>query len=253
MNDLPLAGLGHNRPPAQIEAAVVIDKSALDIARERKDLEVASANEWSAQYQAIEDEFVASEANQKLAQLDAVWNEIEAIRKAEYKVHDDKLKAVQRDFKPLLEDVAACRLVIHRLHQGWLAFDQKRIDDDRAERERIAAEKRRLAELAAEQANASGPNAATRIIQAREAEAEAEQAHEAFAAAPTRAQTRGTLGGRTRSLRTVWLANVVSIEKAFEHYKARKEVKELLNRLANADARAGIKAIPGCYVWSEEN
>lgn len=248
----PRAVIGDNKAPEPVSETA--EKSPLDRARERMDLEVASANEWSAQYQEIEDAALANEANQKLDQLDAVWNEIEAIRKAEYKVHDDRAKAVQRNFKPLLDGIAACRLVIHRLHQGWLAFDQRRIDAERVEKERIAAEERRRADQLAEQAKAIGPNAATRIIQAKEAEAEAERARQAAAAAPKRAQTHGTLGGRTRSLRTVWAASIVEQDLVYRHFRNRAEVKDLLQSLANAAARGGIRNpnLPGCWVFSEE-
>ena len=89
-------------------------------------------------------------------------------------------------------------------------------------------------------------------ILAQEATEEAEQAHKAAAAVPKRTQIRGSLGGRTHSLRTVWIANLHEYEKALNHYKGRPEVRKLIQTLADADARHGVRDIPGFLIYSEQ-
>jgi len=241
MNDLPLAGLGHNLPPEPI-----------DVDAEIQEL-IANANRWAERYPVVETEEVAELALDNLDKLKAHRAQYEALRKEEKRPFDEGAKAVQQKWLPRLERLDACLEVFDSLRVGWLRLKDARLRAQREAAEREAAEAQRQADQLAEQAKAGGHGTVTNLINATEATQEAERKRQVAAAIPRRAQASGALGGRTHSLRTVWLANVVSIEKAFEHYKARKEVKELLNRLANADARAGIKKIPGCYVWSEEN
>jgi hypothetical protein len=238
MNDIPLAGIGHNAPPEPIDIDAEIE--AL----------VANADAWAEQHPVIENEEVAAKAIDNLNQLQEHRAEYDALRKKEKKLFDDGAAAVQKKFLPKLERIDACIKVFVRLRSGWFAREEAQREAAEREAEREAAEAQRRADQLTEQAQAR--STATNWIDATNATQEAARKRQEAAAIPKKTQIRGSLGGRMHSPRTYWYAQVVEIEKAFHHYKARTEVKELLISLANADARSGIRSIPGCLVWSEK-
>jgi hypothetical protein len=253
MNDLPIAGLGHNQPDPALTAALRVD--AL----------IETADAWAAKYPAIEVESVAAAANDFLAQMDAHWKEFDAARDAEKRPFDEASKAVQAKWKPLLDKIAACRRTIKSLHDGWLRLKARQLEDERRKCEYEAAEAQRRADQLTRQAQAGGPGTATNVINAVEAAQEAELAAVRAAAVPKRAQSRGALGGRPRSLRTVWLATVVEWNLLYEHYKDHPDVKNVLQGLADAAVRAkggprppawqkegSNPNLPGVWIYSEE-
>jgi hypothetical protein len=241
--------IGANFPPEPIAAPE--DR--------RVDELVANATKWSEQYPAIDTEEVAVAATDWIKQLNDLSDDYEEKFKAAKAPHEKELKRVRDEWKPRLEKLAICLRAINPLHRAYLRKKDARQKAEREAERRAAAEAQRLADQLAEQARAGGPGTFTNMIAAAEAAREAEKARQAAAAVPRRAQVRGNLGGRTHSLRTVWQADIVVIEKTFEHYKSRPEVKELLSRLANADARnprlwldPAVRYIPGCHTYSEE-
>jgi hypothetical protein len=68
----------------------------------------------------------------------------------------------------------------------------------------------------------------------------------------TRSAVRGRYSRRARSLRTTWYAEVDDVVLAFAQYQDHPKVREILTELASADARAGLREIPGCRVLSRE-
>ena len=240
----------HNQPPEPVET----ETAATALAPEDKRISdlIEAATKWAEQYPTIEDEGIAAACTDYLNQLDEHWTAFDERRKAEREPHNKALKAIQDKWLPRLERIDICRRALRPLKQAYLKLKDARLKAEREAAARQAAEAQHRADQLAEQAKAGGPNAIGQTIVALEATQEAERARQAVAALPQRAQVRGTLGGRTHSLRTVWTADIVEIDKTFAHYKGRAEVKDLLRRLANADARAGIRHIPGCHVYREE-
>jgi hypothetical protein len=254
MNDIamsvdPRLGPGGNFPPEPIESAHDPHAAAIQAVAKLE----SAAIKWGAK-KAIETAEAASDIAAFLSQLEAHWAEIESQRKKEKKPFDDGARAVQEKYKPLLDRILLLKGAITPLHTAWLKLKDRRIEQQRLAAEREAAEAQRRADQLAEQANGTGPGAVVNTIAAAEAAKEADAARRTAAAIPRRAQTRDSLGGRTRSLRTVWLAAVIEPDLCYRHFRDHPDVKDLLHRLANAAARAGVRHpdLPGCYIFSEE-
>jgi hypothetical protein len=239
VGDEPMLGMGHNLPPTEA-----------DVARERVEGLVSAANRWARERPEITDAETAARANDFLEQLAAEAKKLELQRRAEKRPHEDAAKAVDARYRPLADMVGACKLVVTALHSAWLRREQDRLAIERRRKEAEAREAQRLADEAARKAAAAA--SVSDLIAASEAERAAKEASAAAAAVPERAQTRGQLSGRARSLKTTWHARVVDPYAAIRHYRDRAEVRELVERLANADARAGVRAIPGCAVYSTQ-
>jgi hypothetical protein len=236
--------IGANFPPEPIVATEDQRIAAL----------IEAANKWTEQHPVITTKDVAAACMDYLDQLDAQWAAFDDRRKAEREPHNAALKAIQDKWLPRLERIDICRRALRPIKQAWLRFDAARLKAEREAEEHKAAEAQRRADQLAEQAMAGGPNAVSQTIIALEATQEAERARQAAAAVPQRAQVRGNLGGRTHSLRTVWMANIVEQDLVYRHFRNHSEVKDLLQRLANAAARGGARNpnLPGCWIFSEE-
>ena len=248
----------HNSPPEPIldEKAAAAKAEAERSAEDKRvaDL-ITNANDWAKLHPKIETEEVAVAATDWLNQLDRDWLKIEDKRVAERKPLREQLAAIQAKYTPWLTRISICREAIRGPHSAYKLLAEQQRKAKEAEAARVAAEAQRRADQLAEQAKSGGPNAISQTIIALEATQEAERARQAAAAVPKRTQIRGALGGRTHSLRTVWKAEIIEIEKTFERYKSRREVIELLTSLANADVRnprlwpnPEDRDIPGCYV-----
>ena len=64
-------------------------------------------------------------------------------------------------------------------------------------------------------------------------------------------QAGGWDGKRKVAMRTRKVAEITDYDAALAHYGQKDDVKKLIQRLANADARAGVEA-PGCKIITEE-
>jgi len=214
---------------------------------------VEAATLWAEHCPVIENDKAAADCNEFLKQLEDAWRLFDKQRHAEKKPHDDAVAAVQAKWKPRLDRLWTCRVAIKPLHDAWVKLKQRRLDEERQRAQREAEAARARAEELARQAEAGrGAAKLANAIAAQEAQVEAKQARARVRLIPERAQTRGILGGRARSLSKIWKAEVVDLDKAFRHYRACPEIREVLNRLASFDARSGVREIPGCFVYEEE-
>ncbi len=259
----------HNQPPEPIEPEpdekTAAAKAEAEQSKEDKRVAalVANANDWAKVQPNTWTEEIAGEAVNWLNQLNKDWDKIEAKRVAERKPLRDQLQAIQDKYLPWLTRIGICRGAIEKPLDAYkLAADrQRRVRE--AEAARVAAEERRRADQLAEQAKAGGPNVVTNMIAAKEAEESAERARKAAAEVPKRTQIRGSLGGRTHTLRKVWRAELVEQDEFYLHVRNHTKVKELLMSLANEMARSlGAEAtrlrlpkprLRGCEIYSEES
>jgi hypothetical protein len=237
--------IGANYPPEPIVDPE--DKRVADL--------IANANDWARLHPKIETEEIAVAATDWLNQLDKDWDKIEARRVAERAPLNERLKAIQARYLPWLNRIDICRQAIRGPHTAYKRLAEQQRKAREAEAARVAAEAQRRADQLAEQAKAGGPNAISQTIVALEASQEAERARQVAAAVPKRTQIRGALGGRTHSLRTVWKAEIVEQELLYRHFHKHRDVIDVLQRLANAAARSGVRnpALPGCSIYSEES
>jgi hypothetical protein len=263
-NNLPADHqIGANNPPEPIESDEArILRRAFDAAGHRIAEEVKSANDWMAEIKVVEDEKTAKDLGTKINQITAFITLYDGMRAEEKRPYDEGAAAVQKRWLPLIETLKLCKETLHhRLEVPWLKVLQKRHDDEREANRRAAAEAQRRADQLAEQAKAHSANVVTNMAAAMDAAQEAERLRQAAADVPLRAQTRGI--GRTRSLRTIWKAEIVEWDECYQHFKNHPKVRELLQGLANEGARhlaaeAARRRLPtkpslrGCEIYSTQ-
>ena len=236
--------IGGNFPPEPIVAPE--DQRVID--------SVENANKWIAQYPIIEDDDIGKAAADHINQLEKDLKACEEKFKAEKAPHEEKLAEIRARFRPRLDSFEICLKVVRPRFRAWIKLKEDRRKAAQADEERKAAEAQRRADQLAEQAKAGGPNAVSQTILAHEATQELERARQALAAIPQRAQVRGNLGGRTHSLRTVWHARIIEDDLLYMHLRNDRDVKDLLQRKADAAARGGVRNpnLPGCEIFSTQ-
>lgn len=157
-------------------------------------------------------------------------------------IHDARAKRVQDAFKPLMDKLEKIGASMKAMQTDWLQREEARIAAEKRAQQEEADRKRREAEAAAAQAAAR--NDISGQVDAEAALKEADDAAKA-AARETKAQAgSATGGGRTMALRTQAYAEVENWRAVFMHFEHRQEVKEVLQRLADAAIRGG-EDVPG--------
>lgn len=225
------AEIGHNNPPSPIDelkarvnefgaAAKAWGQSGVNSAKDSDDI----------------DEFTKGAR--------ALYKEIDEMRVAEKKPHDDAAKAVQEKYKPLLDLMSDMGKAAKALRTSYLS----KVEAEERERQRVEREKAAKAEADA-LAKMEAARANDDLVAQKEAEAEAEKAAETIEAAEK--APKATAGSGMRTVRT---AEITNPTMAVAHYKAHPEVLSLVERLANADIRAAKGAaitIPGVTIKEE--
>jgi hypothetical protein len=234
-----LVGIGHNAPPngAEEHKAVV-------------DALIANANRWLTERPEIKTDDEAGDLEDFDRQLLAWQGKLKRQKAEDTFALTAALDRIREAYNPLETGLGACRKLLAGIRTAYLVWKDTVLAKERAAARRAADEAQREAEEAAKKAEA--PKTVADIIRAQEAAQRAAEAAQAAAAVPARAQVRGAISGRARSLRTTWRAAVVDLIAAARHYRERAEMLELVERLANADARAGVRQIPGCAVYSTQ-
>ena len=235
----PPAGIGHNRPPL---TEVVKEHRA------RSESLIAAVNAWKTGVPVIETEEQASKAQDLIDQLRAEWAKLDGVRTEERRPHLEAAQAVQDAFKPLLDAVEICGRLMKPLRDKWLLLveeRQRKRAAEAAEAARLAAEKADMARGAAEAGLRKPVESQLALVEAEKKAAEAEiAARQAEKAAP---RVAGSLGGRAVGFTTTWSATIDDIEKVLLHYKDHAKIREALQKLLDADARAFHErfAVPG--------
>lgn len=217
----------------------------------------AGADVWNTR-DTLDDD-TASRARDYLAGLKKLSKEADEARKAQKDPHTLAAKAVDDAWKPTLASIDRLVGGIEPKIAAYL-----RAKKAEAEAARALAERKRLeAEAAARAAAEDAAQAQTEAgrIAADAARAEAEQIaaraarEERAASGPVRLESATGLA-RAAGVRVTRKARIFSVAIALAHYRARPEVAELVERLANADIRAAKGApieIPGIEIFEEES
>lgn len=179
-------------------------------------------------------------------------NTIETLRKAEKQPWIDGGKAVDDKHNPYKAEAEGWADKAKRAADPWLR-EQARLEQERqkkareeAERQRreaeeAAAEARRVAEQA--ERAAGGENDAEAAQEAaraaEEAEAKIAAAREAEDAAKAQKVSAGTTGAKLKQVKVV-SAKIVDFDKLLLALKGREEIRELVEKLANRAAKAGV-------------
>lgn len=171
-----------------------------------------------------------------------IAKQIEERRKIEKGIWDAKGAEVQKAYVGLIEVMTRAIDTVKPLQADWLKREQDRIDAAKAEAALVAKAKAdeaaRLAAEAAARNDVAGEVEAERL--AKEAAKEAKAAVRPVSAKAGSA----TGGGRAMALRTVRTAEIHSFNAVYMHFREDPEVRDLLQRLANAAIRSGVEFDP---------
>lgn len=249
MNIVVTSGLiGHNNPPVEIEPTP-FEMSEVEIG----DL-YAEAKNW------LDGEPVSSQA-----QADGLSKLIDDLRKAakladerrvdENRPFDEGKAEVQARYNVLIEDnkragrFGKAILAIDMAKKALAPWLQRLEDEKRATAAKAREEADRKAREAQEALRASQVDD---LAQREAAEAMIRDAQRAEAAATFAENDKAHAKGGTRAmgLRSVWRAEMTDGRAAAGHYwtTRREEVDAFFQGLADADVRAGKRAIPGFLI-----
>lgn len=229
MNDQPPhTHIGHNRGPAfDAEKAEGFATLANDLAD--------AAGEWK-ETGAISDETQAEKANDFLAAARSLFKEVEDQRKSDKEPHLDAGREVDAKYSSIKKIIEKSAEMVKPLLATYVAEKERQEAARRAEEQRKAKEEAEAAERA--RIEAERRNDAAGMVEAEEAEKAAQEAA-AEAEKPKKARVGSATGrAKTTSLRTVYSAEIESINQALLHYRDHDDVAEVLTRLANAELRA---------------
>lgn len=233
--------MGHNQPPTDIYAPY----------RDRTNDIVEAANVWFKTIKEITDEPTAKAADDFLAQIRDELVAIDTDRKKINKPHDDAVIANNNAFRPMVALLTKSKELLSPLKTKWLQREKDRLARERAEKEAAALKAMQEAEEAARKA-ASSVEAAVHADEAQERASDL--LDQAQAASKAKAHVKGDYAVRSSGLRTYWSATIENYTLTLAHYANHAKVKELIQSLADADARADKldMSVPGCKAKSEE-
>lgn len=224
--------------PDPSEDAIVAFRDAIDQRDGFRDRIVALAE--SAGRAAAHDEETVAKCGDLVKQIGAASKVIEAERKTVKEPFLNAGRAIDSEAKALAGPLEDAEATVRDKMRTYAREEQaKREAEERRQREAAAeAERKRQEEIA-------------------KAEAENRPAPEAVAPAtppppPPPAPIRGDYGSTT-SVRKVWRAEIVDIDKAFAAVKNNEKVREAIDEALAGMVRNGVRKIDGVRVFSEDD
>ena len=227
--------------------------SPIDQMRARVDELIDAANKWLKTVPEITDDEVANRCEGFLGQVAAEEKAAEAARKLANEPHRIAVEANNALFKPLTTRLTTIRDLLKPRLARYLQLKAQRLEDERRRKAAEAAAEQEKARAAAKLAEKN--QTVENVVAAQEAADKATAAVEARDdAAGQRASVKSEFSQRARSLKTVRRAEVVDQDAAYRHYRAHQDVRDVLVKLANQDARAkdGPAVVPGIRFFEEQ-
>lgn len=238
----PRAVIGGNSPP---------EPTPYEIASAAVDLIYGEALLWM-DGATVDNQDLADGIGNLIAELRKAGKLADDNRKVEKKPHDDAAKAVQDQYKPLLDKIDRASTVCKTALGKWLA----KVEAENAEKARVAREAADQARKAAE--DAIRTRDAANLAQSEAAEALVAVAKKAERAASkagnATANAGGMMGGRAIGLRTDYVAVMVDPVLAARGFWAthRPQVTEFMQGLADIEVRAGKRVLDGFRIDEEK-
>lgn len=204
--------IGSNNPPSEEAAADEID-SAISAAMR--------ALETPVEHQSDCDRL----ANHR-DRLAKMYKANEDQRKTAKQPHMDAAKAVDDRFKPILAKIEDAGSKVKKAITAWLLKEEERIRREALAKMKAEEDARRAAVAKGEPEPAPAP-------------------------LPEIERPKAGTTGRATALRTYKSAIITNYAQALAHFAENKEVRELIQTLADRCARADI-AVPGCEIKEEK-
>lgn len=233
MTDTQPATIGHNNPPAYIEAFAEID----DLYGEAKN--------W-ADGEPITNEEMHDAVTKLYDGLHDAGKRADALRVDDKKPLDDAVKAIQDRFNPYVQPkkgkVDLGKAALGDLLAAWrTAVAKKKADEAaaaRAEADRIAAEAQ--AAMQASRGNLEEREKAEALLQEA-------KAHERHARRTDKAATTGT------GLRSYWVATLEDADAGLDwaYGRSPERFTALVQDMANEAVRGGVRSVPGFAVTED--
>ncbi|WP_370372943.1 hypothetical protein [Henriciella pelagia] len=229
-----MADAGHNNPP---EAAELF-KEEIERLREKADLMASQG--------ITEDN--AGAARDVIGLAGQLSKDIDAKRKEVKQPHLDAGREIDGTYNPLVSEAKDCVKTLRNALQSFVVERERKAEEARREAERKAAEE---AEKARQFENDPllGEDSAA---QAKAAEAEARLV---AAEAKQASSIKGSDGFRAMGTRIKRYAEVTSFPALIAHYAGHPDMKEMAEKLANADirhAKGEPIEIPGVKIIEEK-
>ena len=147
-------------------------------------------------------------------------------------------------FRDTIADIAAR---MRSKFEAWMRAEERRQREEadrkfREEQARVAAERARIEAERAKQMDDDPIAALT--------SPEPELPEPPAAPEPVKVSAGGGFG-RKAGLKSVWVATMQDIDAALVHYRDNAKLRELVQKLADADVRGGKRAVPGFTVTEE--
>lgn len=257
------AEIGHNKPPVEDEAKAAFRDALL---ADRPDFEQKVNDiEAGAKRVVVSDDESYGRAGSMLNIIRAATKHVDEAHAAAKLPYLTGGRVVDAEKKALVTRLEAARATVQAQANDYAA---KKAAEERAERERIAAEQRAAAEAAARaererqlaeeeaaRAAAEATTAEERAAaeqRAAEAARAAEEAMAAAALAPApaaRAEPVRADDGASISAKTVWNSQVEDYAKAFKAVKSDPKVKEAIDAAVARLVRAGQRELSGVRIW----
>lgn len=248
----PRAVIGGNKPPSPIDDWLPRNAKLVEAADIWLKALEQPVGDGKPPLRKITTEDQAAKAQDFIEQIRKEWKACDDARKAENKPHDDAIKANNEAFRPLLSALEVIANLLKPLQSAWLQEVERRQNEERIRLAREAEQKRKDAEAAA--VKAAQATSVQDVIKADRAQREAEQAAAAARVAQkAKPQVHGDYSTRAASLKTYWSAKITDYDKALQHYGKTDKVRDLIQSLADTDARSLHEAlqVPGVEPVSE--
>lgn len=236
--------MGHNNPPEPL----AYDPVAMAALQKTTDAFVAASNKWLPIE--VNTEALAEQLTDQIDGLRKLYTQAEAERTEAKKPHLERGKAVDTAYSTIKAMIETSANLLKPKLAKYVEIKTKRLEAERQER---IAEANRIEEAARlKRIEAENADTVESKVAADAAEKEAAKIVKA-AAKPVQTAVKSSSGaGRTMSQRSRKVCTVENIRHLFLHYQERDEVKDLLTRLANAEANtAGFPkdgTIPGVSI-----
>lgn len=237
--------IGHNQPTSDPFPGI----------KSRADALAKTANEWLANVKTITDQETAEACDSFLAQVRAELKASDLDRKGLNAPHDVAIKANNDRFRPVTALLETCERLLAPLKAGWLQREKVRLAAEKAAAEAEALRRMQEAEDARKAAEAQSAPTVQSVLAIEETAAAVDEAMAALTVVErAKPVVKGGLAARSSGLRQYWSAVVTDWPAAVRHYQGREEVRDVVQRLANADAREMKSAllVPGVETNMEE-
>lgn len=250
MND-QTAEIGHNKGPEMTPERAALQKEY--------DYLMKAGTAWHDQVKAITDQETSGLAGNLIDRMATFVKSVNANKAEERKPTVDTQNEIKTFHEGLVAPLRAVKGHVGGLRTTFLKEEDRKL---KVEKDRIAAEAReaeRLAEEARKKADEGGT-----LAEKQEAENLTKTAKAATKTAKKTAKktagSKGSMQGKTSSLRTTYSAVITDQDAAYQHYRDHPGVVAALQTAADQTARSpdarkashGLKDIPGVELATKE-